>query len=351
MKHDIVKKTNPSSFARKNAADHIMSIQNMAQEYDFVRAVVHVKGISPCVILYTEQQIKDIKRFCCKDGGAILGMDKTYNLGDFHVTSFTHKNLSVVNRYTQDHPITFGPTFIHSSSSVKTYATFLHHTADNFTEQELSKLTIGSDDQYAMKASFKRCFPQSTHVLCTRHLRKNANDYLEDTVGFPIKERKHVLDAIFGENGLTSSTDVDMFHKRLERIHNYLLARELPNSEKTFRQYLDQRLVPRIHNHVVDPILKGKVQPNWTSNNCESADHILKLATQWRQKSMPDLILQMHSITAEHEEVSRAVRGTGNYKLHELFQHYQKSIDAWVDLEAEKKDKGCPVNSGLIRGA
>ena len=320
MKHDIVKKTNPSSFARKNAADHIMSIENMAQEHDFVRAVVHVKGIAPCVILYTEQQIKDIKRFCCKDGGAILGMDKTYSLGDFHVTPFTYKNLSVVNRYTQDHPITFGPTFIHSSSSAKTYATFLHHIADNFTEQELSKLTIGSDNEYAMKASFKRCFPLSTHVLCTRHLRKNANDYLENTVGFPMKERKRVLDAIFGENGLTSSTDVDMFYKRLERIHNDLLARELPNSEKTFRQYLDQRLVPLIQNHVVDPILKGKVQPNWTSNNCESANHILKSATQWRQKSMPDLILQMHSIiTAEQEEVSRAVRGTGNYKLPAFF--------------------------------
>ena len=202
----------------------------------------------------------------------------------------------------------------------------------------LSKLTIGSDDEYAMKASFKRCFPQSTHVLCTRHLRKNANDYLEDTAGFPMKERSRVLGAIFGENGLTSFTDVDTFHKRLERIHNDLLARELPSSEKTFRQYLDQRLVPLIQNHVVDPILKGNVQRNRSSSNCESTNHILKSATHWRQKSMPDLILQMHSkITAEQEEVSRAVRDTGNYKSHKLFQHHRVSIDTWADLEAEKR--------------
>ena len=340
MKHDFVKKNNPSSFARKNAADHIMCVENMAQEHDFVRVVFHVKGISPCVIVYTEQQIKDIKRFCCTDGGAILGMDKTYNLGDFHVTPFTYKNLSVVNRNTQDHPITFGPTFIHSNSSTKTYSMFLHHVADNFTEQELSKLTIGSDDEYAMKASFKRCFPESTHVLCTRHLRKNANDYLENTVGFPIKERRRILDAIFGENGLTSSTDVDMFNKRLERIHSDLLLRELPDAEKTFRQYLDQRLVPLIQNHVIDPVLKGKVPPNWTSNNSESANHILKSATEWKQKSMPDFILKMYEIiVAEQEEVSRAIRGTGNFKLHEKFQHHRLDIDTWVDLDSEKRQK------------
>ena len=339
MKHGIVKKTNPSSFARKNAADHIMCIENMVQEHDFVRAVVHIKGISPSVILYTEQQIKDVKWFCCKDGGAILGMDKTYNLGDFHVTPFTYKNLSVVNRHTQDHPITFGPKFIHSNSSTKTYSMFMHHIADNFTEQELCKLTIGSDDEYAMKASFKRCFPQSTHVLCTRHLGKNANDYLENTVGFPMKERKRILDAIFGENGLTSSTDVDVFNKRLERIHADLLSSEQPDAEKTFRQYLDQRLVPLLQNHVIDPLLKGKVQPNWTSNNCESANHILKSATQWKQKSMPDFILKMHEIiSAEHEEVSRAMRGTGNYKLHEQFQHHRIDIDTWVDLDEEKRE-------------
>ena len=41
---------------------------------------------TPVVTLYTKQQINDTKRFCCTDNGDVLGMDKTYNLGDFHVT-------------------------------------------------------------------------------------------------------------------------------------------------------------------------------------------------------------------------------------------------------------------------
>ena len=61
-----------------------MCIENMAQEHDFVRVVFHVKGISPCVKVYTEkkkkkkqkkktkkkkqqqqQKKKKKKRFCC----------------------------------------------------------------------------------------------------------------------------------------------------------------------------------------------------------------------------------------------------------------------------------------------
>ena len=123
-----------------NVADHIVCVENMTQNLEFVRAVQHMKGFTPNVILYTNNQINDIKRFCCKENGTVLGLDKIFNLGEFHVTPMVYKNLPVVRRTTQEHPICFGPTFIHSNSSTKTYSYFLHHISDHLTDKELSHL-------------------------------------------------------------------------------------------------------------------------------------------------------------------------------------------------------------------
>ena len=64
----------------------------MTNTHSFVKNVKHVSGVQhPVVTLYTDQQIADIKRFCCKEQGAVIGVDKTYNLGDFHVTPTVYK--------------------------------------------------------------------------------------------------------------------------------------------------------------------------------------------------------------------------------------------------------------------
>ncbi|KAL3891339.1 hypothetical protein ACJMK2_003601 [Sinanodonta woodiana] len=99
-------------------------------------------------------------------------MDKTYNLGDFHVTPTVFKVLSVKKRPTDVHPIMFGPNCIHTNSSTKAYSAFLHDVADNLTDNQLQLLTIDTDEELAFKIAIKLCFPGSTHVLCTRHLTK-----------------------------------------------------------------------------------------------------------------------------------------------------------------------------------
>ena len=97
----------------------------MTKTHTFVKSIKHISGLQhPVVTLFTDQQISDIKRFCCKDQGTVLGIDKTYNLADFHVTPTAYKDLSVLRRTTGDHPICFGPTFIHTSSTTKTYSSF-----------------------------------------------------------------------------------------------------------------------------------------------------------------------------------------------------------------------------------
>ena len=162
-----------------NAAD-VIKAEEMTKTHNFVKSVKHTSGIlHPVVTLFTDQQITDIKRFCCKTQGAVLGIDKTFNLGDFHVTPTVYKDLSVLRRTTNDHPICFGPTFIHTSSTTRAYSSFFFHDiADNLSYAEICQLAIGSDEEAAFKTAIQRYFQGCTHFLCTRHLKQNANKYM-----------------------------------------------------------------------------------------------------------------------------------------------------------------------------
>ena len=111
LKHSISRAQKDQS-GTNNAADHVICVEEMTKSHPFVKTVKHISGINfPVVTLYTDQQIADIKRFCCKEGGTVLGMDKTFNLGEFHVTPTVYKDLSVVRRERNDgNPICIGPT-------------------------------------------------------------------------------------------------------------------------------------------------------------------------------------------------------------------------------------------------
>jgi hypothetical protein len=110
-------------------------------------------------------------------------VDKTYNLGDVHVTPTVFKDFSVKRRQ-REHPITFGPTFIHTNSSARTYCSFFYDIADNLSEEEIRNIVIGSDEEIAFTVAIRRSFPGATHTLCIRHLRQNTDRYLEDEVGY-----------------------------------------------------------------------------------------------------------------------------------------------------------------------
>ena len=233
IKHKITKSKRESSKSG-NIADNIVCIEEMTKTSQFVQTVKHMNGLHhPVVTLYTEQQITDIKRFCCIERGSVVGMEKTYNIGNFFVTPLVFKDLSVLRRSTGDHPIVIGPTFIHTTSSTKVFSSFLHDNADNLTQSQIEKLVIGTDEEMSIRTAIKRCLPGCTHVLCTRHLKQNANRYMENVVGFPLQDLKEVIDLLFGSNGVTQATDVDTHQHRVNRLRAVIMEKDSHAGEKS----------------------------------------------------------------------------------------------------------------------
>ena len=53
--------------------------------------------------------------------------------------------------------------------------------------------------------AIKKAFPQSTHYLCTQHLKDNVNSYLADKVGASERGRIKIVSEIFGESSLAQA--------------------------------------------------------------------------------------------------------------------------------------------------
>ena len=187
-------------------ADSFYQVINNLHTDPFVQNVSHNKKHVPSIILYTEEQISDVRRFCASGpvgATTVLGIDKTYNLGPLHVTPTVFKHLGIVRMGTSDHPIFPGPILIHGNSDYLTFASFLHHIADKLDGN--CSIVIGSDEELAIRKAAALAFPDGHRLACELHMEKNCSDYLKD-MAVNVKDRDSLVKEIFGKGGLTSTS-------------------------------------------------------------------------------------------------------------------------------------------------
>ena len=174
-KYNLKKKNSESSQSGKlynnNYSDEIIQVISMAQTVSFVRKIIHKKEEPLCVILYEENQIQDLKRFCVT-GKVVLCVDKTYNLGKTFVTVTVLKHLSVL-RQNNIHPLFLGPIFLHGKSDFKTYYKFFNCLSFELKAASFNHLIVGTDDEQALHQAITKAFPDCQHILCIRHLKAN----------------------------------------------------------------------------------------------------------------------------------------------------------------------------------
>ena len=121
---------------KSSGTSKISSNQNKDLVYDLLEQHfgVFVRNVSfddtiTCV-LASEQQLRDMERFCANhqfNNASVLGIDPTFNLGDFYVTVTAYENLLVTSRKTGIHPVFVGPMLVHQH---RTYETYFHFAAE-----------------------------------------------------------------------------------------------------------------------------------------------------------------------------------------------------------------------------
>lgn len=97
-----------------------LCIEDESRANLFVRCVSAAPEVS--CILATNNQLNDMVRFCTNSTCfSILGVDQTFNLGDFAVTVTTYRHLMLESRGETHHPVMVGPMFAHQRKEKRTY--------------------------------------------------------------------------------------------------------------------------------------------------------------------------------------------------------------------------------------
>jgi len=94
-KYNDKKKENPT-LSRGNVADEILDVFRMLNSHPFVQTIIQHKNSVPSIICYTSDQITDLKHFLSQRRDQPLGIDRTFNLGSFYVTTIVYKNQRVI---------------------------------------------------------------------------------------------------------------------------------------------------------------------------------------------------------------------------------------------------------------
>ena len=89
----------------------------------FVRSVVAAP--EPMAVLCTNQQLKDMVRFLTYESGfTVMGVDPTFNFGDFNVTPIAFRYLLLEHRKEGHSPVLLGPLLVHQQKKFSSYHFF-----------------------------------------------------------------------------------------------------------------------------------------------------------------------------------------------------------------------------------
>ena len=158
-----------------------------------------------------------------------------------------------------------------------------------------------------MRKSISHYVPKASTINCTRHLIDNARHYLTDKIGVPSAQREKYLKEIFSDDkGLASCNDVVIFDNAVDNFRRQTLT----TTATKFVQYFDRVLLPMLRDNVV----AGPA--DWTNNNCESLNHVLKCYVQWKPQQLSELIDKLQELVeAQYRDADRALCGLGNFVL------------------------------------
>ena len=118
---------------------------------------------------------------------------------------------------------------------------------------------------------------------------------MRDNVGAATRTRNNIVSAVFGPGGLTSSPTTAIFEERLTDIQT-----AINDQAPAYLQYFTTRLLPILQQNLDTTLTRTEASHDWTNNNCESMNHILKMKIDWRPQAIPQLIDSIHEIVQGH---------------------------------------------------
>lgn len=176
-----------------------------------------------------------------------------------------------------------------------------------------------------MVSAIRAHFPNSTHLYCTRHIVQNALLKLTNDA-FNKRERDIIMDKLFSEKGLLFASDEICFNDMTEDFETFCQS-----ASPLFLRYYTRTLKQLLYNKVTDASQQDHF--DWTNNNSESVNHVLKLACGWKKTPIVDFIFITRGlVVGAYRDLKRALVSTGEFRLAESHARFRISRTRRLEL-------------------
>ena len=328
----------------------ILESQNLDHDrYHFIREVRLAP--EPCVVMAMDYQLADVDAFCtCPDHHCILGIDPTFDLGNFNVTVTTYKQLQLINKNGEP-PIFVGPLFLHYRKSFSCYHSFASCLLG--LNKNLANIKVfGTDGETALIDAFKQQCNSASHLLCFTHCRENIKRKLRE-LRIPSNVASDYLMEIFGGQqgttyieGLADSISEADFDEKLSTLQKVWDERESPFcSPPQFFTYFCNHKASLFRESMIRPVRTkaglGNPPKRYHNNNPECINNVIKMKVDRKKRSsLDEFCSKMKSLVQDQQnQLIRAITRRGEYRLHSAFREFEMSPLEWFEMDESSRDK------------
>ena len=325
----------------------------MAKPGTIIRELVRNDNKNPSLILYKDQTIKDFKSCCCQGcpNPSIVGLDRTFNLGDFFATTMVFQHPYLYSRNTATHPAILAAVFLHEGADEFHYSRLLSHIKARLDHTSISAFrtsgslcVFGSDEEKALVNACQNVFTSADNVFCRKHMKDTlARKCIKE--GMAERNRNKLSIQIFGREsdkptdaGILASKDEEEFaHRQAEIVEQDFIV-----DNAALLLYLETKFFVRVREHVWMPMQRHDfLQQEFFFNNAvETLNKTLKSLTNWKPQGLPSMVKILEQLlTSQDNDIQKALRGFGRFSLIPALQHLQISENHWQQLSEDQRNR------------
>ena len=119
---------------------------------------------------------------------------------------------------------------------------------------------------------------------------------------------------------------------KLDKLEDYW-----PKEEK---KYLE-KIASQVLKNVLEPFWRGIIPSNnWTNNNSESLNHVIKQIVGWQPKPVVELIRKLFEyVKSQEADVKRSLFGRGEMYLSPDYLHLKLNGDQWLKMTKDQQNR------------
>ena len=315
----------------------------------FVRSVVAAP--EPMAVLATNRQLDDMIRFLTNPvQHAVMGVDPTFNFGEFNVTPIAFRYLLLEHKKLGHSPIILGPLLVHQQKKFSSYHFFIS-TLISLCPSLKNIKAFGSDGEVELYRAFKLQLPNAIHLRCFRHFRSNLAAKLS-SLGMPSATIKEFMKDVFGQTiegvhevGLVDARSRDDFDEKLKALHAQWDKREIldaPHRQPLFFKWFLREKAGDIKDSMLLSLREaaglGNPPSPFYTNTSESLNSMLHEKVRYKKSEWPKFNEAMKALINEsYELVELSIIDHGDFKFRPQYEHLAVPQRRWFQMTLQQR--------------